>query len=205
MGILVNNHLCSGSSKLKGAPIFESLFSPQDFTTIVYSDPKDYVTKYWTAYKALGYRNNSLNGQIFEFIIETLLIREGIVPFYTQAEMSFIPAVKYDVILYSRDKIGVKPYSLSLKTSCRERWKQADLEAEALKKVHRRAMCYLLTISAKEAKNVQAKIRSSKAFALDRVVDCLSDDINVLCKELRSVQFDYNEDLPVIKSGQCAP
>ena len=46
----------------------------------------------------------------------------------------------------------------------RERYKQADLEAIALKYVHRKALSYLVTLEANEAKSVKAKIKSGRRY-----------------------------------------
>ena len=188
MGILYQHKLTTKPNQTSSG-IFESLFLPNDFTNIPFTTPKDYVNQYWDAYLASGSHDNSVNGHVFEYIIETLLIRTGVLPFYTQAIMSFVPAIKYDVMLYSEDSKGSVPYLLSLKTSFRERWKQADLEAEALKNVHRRAKCFLLTISSEDARDVKDKIASGEAFAIDDAIDCTSDDINSLIAKLQAIHF----------------
>ena len=125
--------------------LFESLIPGETFMSIKYATPKDYVKVYWDALSADA--NATLRGSIFEYIIYTLLYREGIRPFYTQAKVAFVPNVNFDTLLYCRST----PVSLSLKTSLRERYKQADLEAIALKYVHRKSKCYLLTMDSKEA------------------------------------------------------
>lgn len=188
MGILFQHNLTSAPNQV-ASDIFERLLLPYDFTNILYTSPKDYVIKYWNAYKNLGNQKNVVNGKIFEYIIETLLIRSGVLPFYTQAKMSFVPAIEYDIILYTEDANGPTPYLLSLKTSFRERWKQADLEAEALKNVHRRAKCFLLTITPRDAQDVKNKILSGDAVAIDDAIDCTSDNINDLIADLQSIHF----------------
>ena len=197
MGILYNYNLTTAPNQ-KSSDIFERLFSPKDFTNIPFTTPKDYVKQYWDAYQALGAQGNSVNGNIFEYIIETLLIRSGVLPFYTQARMSFVPAIEFDIILYSEDANGSIPYLLSLKTSFRERWKQADLEAEALKNVHRRAKCYLLTITPKDAQDVKNRISTGEAVAIDDAIDCTSDDINTLITNLQAIHFI--ESIPNIRA-----
>lgn len=206
MGILFDKHITSAPNQVC-SNIFEGFFSPQDFTSIAYTTSKDYVRMYWDKFQeyARAYRvshqkplNQSVNGNIFEYIIQTLLIRENILPFYSQATMSFIPAIEFDIILYSEDDYGVMPYLLSLKTSFRERWKQADLEAEALKKVHRRAKCYLLTMETDDAQSVKEKIAIGEAFAIDDAIDCNSDDLDNLIAELNTKTFI--ESLPTIRA-----
>jgi len=164
----------------KTEKVFEQLFSPLTFEQVEYSTPLDYVTKYWNRYQERTDKNNSLNGNIWECIIITLLYRENLLPFYTQAKVAFVPNVEFDVLLYTRPR----PISLSLKTSLRERYKQADLEAIALRYVHRRAKNYLLTLDPEEAKLCKEKIKTGDIIGIDRIIDCNTSDINELIDEL---------------------
>ena len=141
MGLLYDLHIVQ-TRRTKSEKVFEELFSPLTFEQVDYNSPLDYVAKFWKRYQERNDRNNSLNGKIWECIIITLLYREGLLPFYTQAKVAFVPNVEFDVLLYTSSR----PISLSLKTSLRERYKQADLEAIALRYVHRRAKSYLLTL-----------------------------------------------------------
>lgn len=194
MGILADKGIASGDSVT--AFVFEELFP--SFLEVEYDTPKEYVQKYWDAYNASGKINNNLNGKLFELIIMTLLYREGIVPFYTQAHVTFVPSIDFDVILYKEDQYGHIPYCLSLKTSLRERWKQADLEGEALKKVHRRAKCYLLCLNEQETKRINQKIVAGEAVGIDEVVYCLSDRFNTFIYELKSATYRRSIQVDVV-------
>ena len=201
MTILHQYNITASDSKIGDAAYtFEHLF-PVDFTQVQYTTPQEYVNMYWAAYQQTN-SNSNLNGHVFEYIIETLLIREGIIPFYSQTVVNLVPGISFDVILYSKDEYGRKPYCLSLKTSCRERWKQADLEGEALKHVHRRAVCYLLTMSTSEVDGIRRKIDSGDVFALDKIIDCSQEDINTLIDELKTLSLYQNEKIDVIKGGR---
>lgn len=177
--------LTSGIAKAETATtrLFDSLIPGQTFLTLPYTDPKDYVKQYWDA--LLRANKPTLHGNIFEFIIYTLLYREGIKPFYTQAKVAFVPNINFDTILYCKSR----PASLSLKTSLRERYKQADLEAIALKYVYRKAQCHLLTMESNEAAVQKQKIIDGEIIGLDRIVDCNTDDINVLINDLKQTQY----------------
>ncbi len=116
--------------------IFESLFP--SFLSVEYSSPADYVSQYWQAYLAVREKlvsneqtRRNINGKIFEYIICTALIRENILPIFLGAKVAFVPNINYDLLLYSQEN---GPICLSAKTSFRERYKRADLEAMALKK-----------------------------------------------------------------------
>ena len=158
MGLLQDLGIVRGDDTLAGG-IFEDLFP--SFFDIEYNTPSDYINIYWNAY--LYFRKNSdlneqqqrgVNGKIFEYILATLLIRENILPIFLSSKVAFVPNISYDLMLYSTDR---GPICLSAKTSFRERYKQADLEAIALKYVHRRSLCYLLTLTEKDANDVNKK------------------------------------------------
>ena len=174
MGILHQKGMVKSKSS-KTAKMFESLFGETDFEHLHYTSPKDYIKQYWDKYKEGGLSNNTMNGNIFEIIIYTLLYREGLTPFYTQAKVAFVPNVEFDTIL-------------SLKTSLRERYKQADLEAIALVHVHRRAKSYLLTLDPNEAAICKSKVKSGEIIGLDGIVDCNTSDIDDLISELKNIQ-----------------
>lgn len=183
MGILHQKGMVKNASS-KTAQTFERLFGDIDFEHVEYTTPQNYIKQYWDKYKKGGLSNNTLNGNIFEMIIYTLLYREGLIPFYTQAKVAFVPNVEFDTILYTPSR----PISLSLKTSLRERYKQADLEAIALVHVHRKAKSYLLTLDPNEAALCKSKIKSGEIIGLDGIVDCNTTDIDNLIIELKKIQ-----------------
>lgn len=168
-------------SRTKGYTVFNDYIEPDFFNNTM--APNDYVSYCWNKYITSGVpRNNSLNGSIFELIIASLLVKEGVVPLYLQANVAFVPNIDFDAIVYSSEN---GPISLSLKTSLRERYKQADLEAIALKYVHRKAKSYLLTIDAYEARSVKDKIINGDVMGLDDAVLATSPSLNSLIDELR--------------------
>ncbi len=174
-------------SETKSSNIFEKLFSGTRFDKIRYKNPHEYVKKYYDEY-CNNYKDSdvSLNGKIFELIIATLFLREGLFPIYMQAKVAFVPNADYDLVMYS---MAENPYAFSLKTSLRERYKQADLEAIALKYVHRRAKCYLITMSKSEAGNVKKKIQSGDVIGLDEVIVASEPEFDNLIKTLKSEKF----------------
>jgi hypothetical protein len=146
--------------------------------------PMDYVKYCWDKYMSSNVpKSNSLNGVVFELIISSLLIKEHIMPLYLQAQVAFVPNVNYDAVVYSSEH---GPISLSLKTSLRERYKQADLEAVALKYVHRKAECYLLTIDPNEARSVKEKITNGAVLGLNGAILATSNEMNDLVNRLKS-------------------
>jgi hypothetical protein len=181
----------------KAELVFDSLFP--DFMKVSYDKPSDYISTYWEAFQKHPEGNNNLNGKIFEYILATLFAREDILPLYISAKVAFVPNVIYDLMFYTSER---GPICISAKTSLRERYKQADLEAIALKYVHRKALSYLVTLEANEAKSVQAKIKSGHVIGLDNVVVATSEDFNKLIEELKSYTFSEPPTVKVIESNQ---
>ena len=166
---------------------------------VEYDKPSEYIQKYWDAFSANPERSSSLNGKIFEYILATLCVREGIMPIYMSAKVAFVPNVIYDLMFYSAER---GPICWSVKTSLRERYKQADLEAIALKYVHRKALSYLVTLEVNEAKSVKAKIKSGDVIGLDDVIVATSKEFNQLILELKQYEFSDPPTVKVIESNQ---
>ena len=203
MGLLQELGIVRGDDTLAGG-IFEGLFP--SFFEVKYNKPVDYIKIYWDAY--IVYRNKSdlneqqqrgVNGKIFEYILATLLIREDILPIFLSSKVAFVPNISYDLMLYSTDR---GPICLSAKTSFRERYKQADLEAIALKYVHRRSLCYLLTLTEKDAKDVNKKQSIGDVIGLDKAIFVLSDDFNDLIDELKKFNLTESPNVNIIESTQ---
>lgn len=185
-------------TKTNGYKVFNDYIEPNFLNNTM--SPCDYVSYCWEKYNNSGVKkSNSLNGSIFELIISSLLVKEGIVPLFLQARVAFVPNVLFDIIAYSTEN---GPISLSLKTSLRERYKQADLEAIALKYVHRKAKCYLLTIDKDEAKSVNGKIQNGDMLGLDSAILVTSSEMNKLIDELKSSNLIDPGSIDILASGK---
>jgi hypothetical protein len=112
----------------------------------------------------------SLSGAWLEFSTLVALHDRKLTPAYYQAELSAVPDAIYDVMLWSKEH---GPIVLSCKTSLRERYKQADLEAVALRKAYPKSKSFLVTLDAdkKHVANCRAKIASKEIEALDAIYD----------------------------------
>jgi hypothetical protein len=184
-------------SDTKAGAIFEQLFP--DFLNISYQSPSDYVNICWHAYQKIPDKNSNLNGKIFEYILATLCVREGILPLYLSAKVAFVPNVIYDLMFYSAER---GPICWSVKTSLRERYKQADLESIALKYVHRKALSYLITLEKNEANSVKQKIKTGDVIGLDDVVVATEPEFDVLVADLKNFKFETPPTVAVITSSQ---
>ncbi len=170
-----------------------------DFFKINYNKPSEYVSICWEQYQQLKNINSNLNGKVFEYILATLCIRENILPLYMNAKVAFVPNVIYDLMFYSRER---GPICLSVKTSLRERYKQADLEAIALKYTHIKALSYLITLEENEAKSVKRKIKTGDVIGLDNVIVATNPEFDRLIRELKAFQFEEPPTIKVISSNQ---
>lgn len=181
----------------KAELVFDSLFP--DFFKVKYSKPNEYIQKYWKKYSEHPDKNNNLNGKVFEYILATLCVREGILPIYMSAKVAFVPNVIYDLMFYTTER---GPICWSVKTSLRERYKQADLESIALKYVHRKALSYLITLEENEARSVKAKIKTGDVIGLDNVIVATNEEFNGLIAELKEFEFSEPPTVKVIESNQ---
>lgn len=208
--------------------VFEGLIKDEagnsvPFTDVDASNASDYIQKYWSSYEEfrevyleekldakkreaiaqgkdpnkVTTNANPLNGSIFELIISTLLYKKGFKPFYTQAKVAFVPNVDYDIIFHTSDKNII---CLTLKTSTRERIKQADLEAVALRYVHRRSITFLLTLSTREAKTQKKNLSKGAFLGLYSIIDCnKNEDLELLFAELSRNSFSVSETIDTVK------
>lgn len=186
------------SNKRGKAYKYFTQYITSDFTTLSHMTPSEYVNYCWSKYQTCPDKNNSINGTIFEYIIETALYNNNILPMFTQASMAFVPNATFDIMLYTNENF---PIGLSLKTSLRERYKQADLEAIALKYVHRRALNYLITFSGDEANSVKSKLNDGTLLGINKVITADTLEFDSLCEELSVFTFVEPGKIDIIASG----
>jgi hypothetical protein len=161
-----------------------------------------FIAEVWEnveAKKAKDGVGNTVLGSAFECLLALVFCLEKISPFFMQAELSFVPNAKFDILMY--DSSGW-PISISIKTSLRERYKQADLEAMALKQVHRKSESYLITLNETEAAAQAKKIEKRDLVALDRIILATSSDFDQLLGELKSRKLIDPDLVPVIRYSE---
>jgi hypothetical protein len=160
--------------------------------------PHEFIDKWWTSLTTTV-TNSNLRGGIFEHLLATILIREGLLPFYVQAQVEFVPNVRVDFLFWTLEK---GPIIISAKTSLRERYKQADLEAMAISSVHRRSETYLVTLDAAEAERVSTKISSGDVQFLKQVVVANSVAMDDLMNNLKSLTLMSAPVIPTLRAGR---
>src|SRR5207247_2294711 len=91
-----------------------------------------------------------------------------LLPAYWQAEFKAVPNNFNDVMVWSKEH---GPVIISCKTSLRERYKQADLEALALRQFFPDAKFFLLTLDAdkRHLARIRKKILDKELLALQAV------------------------------------
>jgi hypothetical protein len=171
----------------KTSQVFEDIFS--DILKEKYVKPSLFIKSNWKKfilYKDLNNVDRSVNGSVFECLISILLFRENIFPLFTQVQLAFVPNAIFDLLLYNTSNEII---SLSLKTTLRERWKQADLEAFALKNVYRNSSSFLITLSENESNTVNSKIKSGGVLGLNEVILADSDNFDILIDKLNKERY----------------
>ena len=154
----------------------------------------EFISVYWNSYIKTYESNPSVNGGVFEPLLVLSLLREGIYPVYTQARLAFVPNVILDIVLYNRKT----PVTISAKTTLRERWKQADLEAMATKYVHREAKCYVLTLSENE---VSARRKEENSYmGIDAFVLAHTEEYDNLINEIKKINISTGETIKIIET-----
>jgi hypothetical protein len=171
----------------KTSQVFEDIFS--DILKEKYVKPSLFIKSNWKKfilYRDLNNVDRSVNGSVFECLISILLFRENIFPLFTQVQLAFVPNAIFDLLLYNTSNEII---SLSLKTTLRERWKQADLEAFALKNVYRNSSSFLITLSENESNTVNSKIKSGGVLGLNEVILADSDNFDILIDKLNKERY----------------
>ena len=164
----------------KVAEIWNKIISDSLDTSLA---PSKLVSILWSRYQYLpeNERSKNTNGAIFEMILGYVLVIKNIQPFYFQTQVSFVPNVEFDFVLFDENK---SPWTISAKTSLRERWKQADLESFALKNVFRNARSFLLNLDEAESRNLNYKILNKGTLGLEKSVYARSDDFDELIETM---------------------
>ena len=174
-----------------------------DLYSAPFTKPSEYVSQMYRRYLQLpsNWKSNSMNGSIFHLIVAVVLYRSGIHPLHQEASITFVPHAIFDIVAFKNDGSIV---CFSLKTSFRERWKQADLEARALKMVHRTAKCLLISYEIDDADNTQRKIASGGAIALDDAISAVTDRFDNLLVSLQSTSFVQPPTVPMMEKAQLS-
>ena len=183
---LVQYGLMSESSSRTSLSAQLLLSIQPELDSIAIDEPSKYVEYLWNKAEKDERLTRDVRGKFFELVIACCLIKNGILPFFWQAQLEFVPLANFDLVIYTEER---GPIVLSLKTSIRERYKQAEFEAQAMKDVHRRAKNFLVTMEKDEAESLQAKIDSGVLSGIDAVVVATEKSSDELIKMLKTLSI----------------
>ncbi|MCX7886882.1 MAG: hypothetical protein N3B01_06470 [Verrucomicrobiae bacterium] len=126
----------------------------------------------------------TMRGRWLEWAVLVALKESKLVPAYWQAEFVSVPKNYNDVMLWCKEH---GPVILSCKTSLRERYKQADLEAVALRQHYPQALFFIVTLDPdkRHVANVRKKIATKELLALHAIYDeTNADELFALLRKL---------------------
>lgn len=141
----------------------------------------------------------SMGGNWLEYAMLLALKHKGLTPAYWQAEFAAVPNNFNDVMVWSKEH---GPIIISCKTSLRERYKQADLEAVALRVHFPDAKFFLLTLDAdkKHLARTRKKIADKELLALQAIyAEDNADELFTFLKTLTLVEPPAG----VLRSGKA--
>jgi len=112
----------------------------------------------------------SAAGHWLEWSVFVALKQQKLLPAWLQAEFAAVPKNYNDALLWSKEH---GPVVISCKTSLRERYKQADLEAVALRQHYPNAKFFLLTLDEdkRHVASIRKKIAGKELLALHALYD----------------------------------
>ncbi|MFW2057120.1 hypothetical protein F4U02_14550 [Acinetobacter haemolyticus] len=162
--------------------------------------PSEQVSLLWETYcRDYPHRENNLNGKLFEAVLATILLNNGVSPIFVQAKVVFVPNVNFDFIVYSKE---LGPIAISAKTSLRERYKQADLESVSLKYVHRKARCFLVTMDKEEAARLERKRINGDLLGIDEIVLGDEESFNGMVAFLSNLNLEEPAPVEIVKASK---
>ena len=97
-------------------------------------------------------------------------------------EFSNIAWAEFDLLIYTEE---VGPIVFSCKTSLRERWKQAEFEAQLLKRDFPKSRSFLITMDPKES-TVANKIKNGPKSGLEKVMRSNQPAFDRILEEVKS-------------------
>ena len=183
------------ASKSKALQLIEKVWPDIEFKKNI--RPSMFVNEIFETIVKKFNPGNAVRGSIFEYLIMCVFFRENIVPFFCQGNLSFVPNVVFDFILFDLNK---KPIIISVKTSSRERYKQVELESLAAKNVHRNARCIYITYE-DDGAMIEKKIQSREITGIDEVYTTQDKEFDNLINELSKKNYLNPESVKIVKTG----
>ncbi|WP_334347470.1 hypothetical protein [Candidatus Phytoplasma prunorum] len=156
-----------------------------------------HLNQYFTTYQYNSQSQKVIRGKINEYLILFYFQHRRITNLYPQASLFYIPDIKFDLVLF---EIKKRIVVFSMKTTLRDRYKIAILEAQQLKKLDTRFEFYLLTNNTTEAQRLQHKISTGKVPMINQVVNLFDPSADIFFKQLNQRHFVMFNDINIIKN-----
>ena len=192
----INRGIANGNSS-RAIDTFDSICP--NFYDIQYTTPSEYMSYLWAQYRTIENTANSVNGKIFEYMLISLFIRERIFPFYYQTQITFVSNVNFDFFIYTEEG----PITLSVKTSLRERYKQAVLEADTMLDVHRNSLNYLVSLDNQALATVNDKMERREIISLAGAIYTFSEDFDRLIYFIKSRRMTMAPNFNLVQYSQA--
>jgi hypothetical protein len=160
-------------------------------------DPCKLVSSTYKKLSPRGRGSRNWNGYLLEaLVVKFLRTKIDANCIFTNRKIALIDDTKYDITLCATTNNGKtqSPICLSVKTSLRERYKQAEREGLNAKQVHLGSFTALLTMDRSTAEKKGGNMRG-----LDMVVDCTNETklLALLEKVLSLNPTPYSEIRPI--------
>ncbi|QKX95254.1 hypothetical protein [Candidatus Phytoplasma asteris] len=139
----------------------------------------------------------SIRGKINEYLILLYLNNKGITHLYPQSHLFFIPDIKFDLVLFTKTK---RIMAFNFKTCLRDRYKQAMVEGQQLKKLDTRFEFYLLTNNGTETQRLNNKINQGKVQGINEVINLFSNSADKFLQNLITTKFIPFSNINIIKN-----
>ncbi|MEZ0180203.1 hypothetical protein ['Camptotheca acuminata' phytoplasma] len=154
------------------------------------------LDKYLTDNNYNSQSQKVIRGKINEYLIFLYFQNQGIIHLYPQAYLFFIPDIKFDLVLFTKNK---RIIAFNFKTCLRDRYKQAMVEGQQLKKLDTRFEFYLLTNNEPETQRLNHKINQGKVQGINQVINLFSNSANNFLQNLITRQFIPFSNINIIK------
>jgi hypothetical protein len=141
----------------------------------------------------------TIRGKINEYLILLYFHDQGITHLYPQSYLFFIPDIRFDLVLFSATK---RIIAFNFKTCLRDRYKQAIVEAQQLKKLDTRFEFYLLTNDAAESERLNQKIHNGKVQGINQVINLFAEEANHFVNKLLNKTFITFNNINLIKNKE---
>ena len=172
-----------GLDQLSGALAVESKIP--DILTMIANRPSDFLEDVW---KKLDAENCSSGhrGQYLLIGLISILIREGIGPFYVNCGVKGIPTHTWDIVLIREDGAIT---AISANVTLKERWKTENLAAWGLKREYNSSQAFVIVRNEKEVPSLNRRIQTKEAEYIDFCAQAFSPQFDPLISNLKNGRF----------------